>query len=105
MDERKHNQKLYDYKRNGVCSLLRAHFKELTLTEEQHEWFQGKLELTTGRHTAILDIYCPEKRARRWQEMQRRLKDSLQYTQMKWPDQWQGDHAPTITIRIDRKKD
>ena len=61
----KHNKRLYNKKSDGIVSMLREHFKELRLTENQHDWLGGKLKLKFGGYRFTLPIYSKEKRTAR----------------------------------------
>lgn len=68
IDDSKHNKSLYNKKSDGIVSMLRDHFKELVLTEDQHTWLGGKLRLKIGKYHFSLPIYSKEKRAKRHQQ-------------------------------------
>ena len=64
-EDRKYNQSLYNLKSDGIISRLRNHFKDLALTEDQHDWLEGRLLLKIGKYPITLPFYSKEKRARR----------------------------------------
>ena len=64
-EERKYNKSLRNQKSDGIISRLRNHFKELALTEDQHDWLEGRLLLEIGKYPITLPFYSKEKRARR----------------------------------------
>lgn len=64
-DDKKHNKKLYNKKSDGIVSMLRTHFKEYVVNEEQHDWFGGNMRLKVGDSTVTFSMYSKEKRSRR----------------------------------------